>query len=89
MYRKSLACFNLRSNVADLESAIQEKMVKLEVGWQCRDCPYTTMYTSHLSGHIEAKHLNSGGFFCQICTKFCATRKALSCHMSKYHPKIQ
>ena len=38
-----------------------------------------------VQAHVEAKHLTTGGFYCQECGKFCNTRNALMIHKTRFH----
>ena len=69
----------------DLEAEISEKMEKLEDFWQCRDCLWTTKYKTRLWEHVEAIHVQSNGYNCPFCAKFCPSKKAWINHKSKFH----
>ena len=67
-------------------SAIKSKMVRGVQGlWQCTDCDYKTKYSTTLTRHVEAKHLETSGFQCTICQQFCPTRNALMPHQYRRH----
>ena len=67
-------------------SAIKSKMVRgVEGLWQCTDCDYKTKYSTTLTRHVEAKHLETSGFQCTICQQFCPTRNALMSHQYRKH----
>ena len=37
--------------------------------------------------HIESKHVKGPGYMCEECNIVCPTRKALRCHIGRYHQK--
>ena len=63
---------------------IQSKILRIDNTWACADCSYTTINRTHLSEHIESKHVSSG-HTCKYCQKFVPSRNALRTHMNKYH----
>ena len=69
----------------ELEVQISEKMEKLGDTWQCRDCLWTTKYKTRLWEHVEAIHVQSHGYNCPFCAKFCPSKKAWINHKSKFH----
>jgi len=71
---------------ADLDMAIHSKMRKTEEGfWQCCDCLKTSKVKTNIYEHIEASHVESPGYSCDICSKFCRTRNALRNHRNLRH----
>ena len=50
-----------------LNASIEQKMGKLEDLWQCLDCLWTTKNRTRLWEHIEAEHVQSPGYTCQLC----------------------
>jgi hypothetical protein len=63
---------------------IESKMMNLGGSqWQCTLC-HQVMKKTNLVLHIESKHMSSGGFSCDVCGKYCSTRKALTIHKSRY-----
>lgn len=71
--------------IVELEDQISEKMEKLGDTWQCRDCLWTTKYKTRLWEHVEAIHVQSHGYNCPFCAKFCPSKKAWINHKSKFH----
>ena len=49
------------------------------------DCDYTTAYLTTIQNHVEAKHVETGGFLCHLCHKFCPSKNALKSHVSRKH----
>ena len=61
-------------------------MVRLEDGQHgCSDCDYTTKYSTTLARHIEAKHVTTPGFQCNICQQYCPTSNSLMSHQYRKH----
>ena len=70
----------------ELISAIKGKMTRGSDGlWYCSECDYKTKYSTTLTRHIEAKHLQTSGFECSICAQFCPTRNSLMSHQYRKH----
>ena len=73
-----------------ISAAIQSKMFKdenVEGGfmWRCVDCSYSSRNKAHVANHVEAKHIQSQGFNCEYCGKFCPNRNSLHVHISRNH----
>ena len=69
-----------------LDELILQNMQKALTGeWQCLQCSFTSLRRDLVKGHVEAKHIDSGGFGCPFCGKVCPTRKALSMHNLRRH----
>ena len=71
-------------------AVIESKMYKEEkpeLGfvWHCVDCSCTSKYRRNVARHIESKHIQSPGYNCEICGKFCITSNSLQTHKSTYH----
>ena len=75
--------------ISALIDAIKQMMVKLDENmWGCASCDFKTKYDSTLRNHIEAKHLDTGGFVCQYCSATCPNRQALRMHLSRKHRNL-
>jgi len=72
----------------DIDDPINSKMTKVHDGntnmWQCVECEYSSKQKHNVRNHIESHHMESQGYFCQECNKFCRTKNALSLHRSRY-----
>ena len=53
--------------------------------YSCTSCSYSSIRKSHVKAHIEAKHVQTTGFQCKTCGKFCNTRNALMIHKTRFH----
>eukprot|EP00092_Neocalanus_flemingeri_P091323 GFUD01115756.1.p1 GENE.GFUD01115756.1~~GFUD01115756.1.p1 ORF type:complete len:109 (+),score=9.40 GFUD01115756.1:72-398(+) len=60
----------LQCCILDLESVIFSKMSKNSNGeWQCNDCFKTSKVKTNIYVHIEANHVESPGYQCDVVTK--------------------
>ena len=69
----------------DFELIIYSKMSKINGEWQCTDCMKTSKVKTNIYEHIEATHVETPGYSCEICAKFCRTRNALRNHKNLRH----
>jgi len=65
-----------------IENAIDENMCKNGGSWCCKLCSYQCLNKSHMQEHVEAKHLQHGGYFCQSCNKTYKTKSTFRRHFS-------
>ena len=56
--------------------------------WKCLACEYQTKFKPVLYEHVESKHIDSVGYNCPHCVKFCRTRNALRSHISRQHSEF-
>lgn len=72
---------------------VEAQMVREEVEgvplWRCLACPYNTKHKAVLYQHVESKHTFSQGYSCPYCCKFCPSRNALRCHVSRQHNSVK
>ena len=68
-----------------MKAAIDAKMTRWEGQFVCTDCDYSTKNSSDLRRHIEAKHVQTAGWECSVCNKFCPTKNAYEIHFRRYH----
>lgn len=69
-----------------LHEAIGGMLTKLEgVGWVCGSCDFTSKFKQRAWEHVEAKHMNTGGYTCVLCQKYCPTASSLRNHNDRYH----
>jgi len=57
--------------------------------WQCIHCQYVTKNKTHMSEHIDAKHIVSAGIPCKFCPKICPNRKSFKNHMYNQHKELR
>jgi len=73
-------------NKGDMMIAIGGRMTRLQGGlFGCTDCVYTSKYGKDLRRHIEAKHMSSISWQCDICSKPCPSKNAYDHHYRRYH----
>ena len=60
-------------------------MVCEDVGFTCKVCDYKTATKQRILYHVEAKHSESPGYYCEICEKHCPTKNAFNIHNTRYH----
>jgi len=65
----------------NLDSYVKVKAV----GFACMLCGYEANKRQRITYHVEAKHMESPGYECDICQKFCPTKNALCIHKSRFH----
>ena len=69
----------------DVVDAIESKMWKNSEGvWECRECGYSSKYITHMRNHIEAKHVQTPGYYCLTCSLLFRTKNSLNVHKSKF-----
>ena len=70
----------------DVENFIQSNMQKSQDGlWHCICCGKSSRVKTNIVEHIEAVHLETPGYSCDICAKICKTRNALRSHKYRDH----
>lgn len=72
----------------DLElPEILSRVTRLGEHWHCTDCQFVSKRRLRALMHVEAIHVNLGGYNCPLCSKFCKSVSALSVHTSRHHGK--
>jgi len=69
----------------DLDQAITNSLLKTAGGWLCTICQHTTKFKQRAWEHVEAKHMNTGGYTCVLCQKYCPTASSLRNHNDRHH----
>jgi len=73
----------------DLQYVINSKMAKVPgtstVLWQCLECDYSSKKNLNVFEHIESKHIQHEGYFCQLCNTTCPTKSAFRMHKKRKH----
>ena len=64
---------------------IKEGNVSGGFWWRCLDCGHISRSKTDVAKHVEAKHIESEGFSCYYCGKFCPSKNALQSHISRMH----
>ena len=81
--------FVLTDQVSEITSAVLSKMEQREGVWACLDCNWESKYKSRTFDHVEAKHIETGGYSCNFCSKFCPSYSSLKMHKSRYHRELK
>ena len=83
------ACLKSFSFMVEFVSLIQSKMYRVAGEssgvWQCSECSYSSKVKCNVSQHIEAKHIQHGGYYCFICHKTCPSKNAFRMHNKRNH----
>jgi len=72
-----------------IDKAVVSQMQKVEGGWHCITCGWETKLRARCWEHVEAKHVETNGYSCPFCDKFCPSKNSLKFHKSKYHRDAQ
>jgi len=59
-------------------------MIKSGQSWTCRDCGYSSQHCN-VYNHIEAKHIGSTGYNCEVCGQFSPSLGAYKKHKYRKH----
>ena len=69
----------------DIDSLIDKFLINNGSDWSCKECGKTVRNRMTLRNHIEAQHINTPGFQCDICGFVSKTRHALRGHKDYNH----
>jgi len=65
-------------------------MQKTDAGnWTCLACSYSTSHRTNMYQHVEAKHVQTEGYSCPYCTKFCPNFKSLKNHKNRCSKNVK
>jgi len=67
------------------DEAIRSRMLRVGNQWQCGDCGWGSPAKMRLWEHIESNHVESSGYTCPFCNKFCRSKNAFQTHKSRFH----
>ena len=65
---------------AEIQREIDSKMEPTSKGWGCRVCGFDSNNKTRTWEHVEAKHVDTGGYNCRVCSKFCKSTSSLRPH---------
>jgi len=68
-----------------VDHAVVSQMQKVGSIWQCLACGWETSKRARLWEHVEANHVETTGYNCPVCEKFCPSKNALKVHKSRNH----
>ena len=54
-------------------------------GFQCSVCEHSSKSRQTMENHVEAKHVETQGWHCDICNKICPSKNAYKVHFSRHH----
>ena len=58
--------------------------------WKCTLCEYTTKSKTHMTEHVESKHVDDGlAYTCKFCPKTTKSRSGLRLHVNKHHKQFR
>jgi len=86
-FRKVEGAFGQKDIDRDIDSQIDKYMLNIGSEWTCKECGKSVKNRVHLRNHIEAQHIVTPGFPCDICGFVSKTRKALGGHKDYNHRK--
>ena len=74
---------------ADLDCIIWSKMARvagsLPAVWRCLECDYTSSRNQNVAEHVESKHVQHAGYFCELCNQTCTSKSAFRMHNQRKH----
>ena len=85
MVNKFIQVFIIVGEYEMVESKIFKSTKDGQSLFCCTDCDFSLSGRLHVFEHIETKHVQSSGYFCNICNKICATSAGLRMHFNRYH----
>ena len=73
----------------EVSDVVLSKMIFIDGTWSCTECDWKSKYKTRTFEHVEAMHVETGGYHCQFCDKFCKSFSALKMHKSRYHKQLK
>lgn len=79
--------FLFLSAIDEIQAEVLSKMYRdTNSSWHCSICSYAAKLKGDVRKHVESKHVQTNGYTCNVCGKFCPTSNALQTHRSRHHP---
>merc|ERR1719233_2767596 len=76
-------------NKGSADDQIRECYIRTEMGeFQCLVCDKQSRTQQDIYRHVEAKHVNTGGYICPECSKYCPTMNSFRNHKFRHHRNI-
>jgi len=73
-------------NKGSADEQIRQCYIRNEVGeFQCLVCDKKSRTQQDIYRHVEAKHVNTGGYTCPECNKYCPTMNSFRNHKFRHH----
>jgi len=70
---------------ADLKETINSLIIPVDGGFSCVACSQSFNFACNAKTHVEARHLYTGGFICDLCGFVSKTRDSLRKHTRNKH----
>ena len=68
------------------DDQIRQCYIRTELGeFQCLVCDKQSRTQQDIYRHVEAKHVNTGGYVCPECSKYCPTMNSFRNHKFRHH----
>ena len=68
-----------------VQGEVLGKMLLEDGVYTCTVCGYNARDKTRVYDHVEARHVESGGYSCPFCDKVCPSYSAFKMHKSRYH----
>ena len=77
---------NVLLPLGSADEQIRQCYIRNEVGeFQCLVCNKKSRTQQDIYRHVEAKHVNTGGYTCPECNKYCPTMNSFRNHKFRHH----
>ena len=72
-----------------ITETVMSKMMLENGFWKCLECDWLpNKNKARVFDHVEAMHVETGGYTCPNCGAFCSSYNALKKHKSRYHKQV-
>ena len=78
--------YTFNTSMVEYDVKVAELILKSDKRWTCKECPYSSEYTTHVKEHVE-RHIEGFSFDCDYCDKTFSMKRNLRAH--KYSCKEQ
>ena len=82
-------CVDLFLVSSEILKEIYSKMEPTAKCWGCVVCGFDSNNKTRTWEHVEAKHVDTGGFNCEFREKFCKSSASLRNYMDRYHREMK
>ena len=73
-----------------ISEEVMSKMMFENGFWKCLDCDWLpNKNKARVFDHVEAMHVETSGYTCPWCEKFCPSYASLKMHKSRYHKHVK
>ena len=79
------------SDLKDIRDKLIMEYSLLEYGvWKCTLCEYSTKSKTHMTEHVESKHVDDGlAYACKFCPRTLKSRNTLRLHVYSSHKQVR